>query len=68
MANSSGYDIRHSLLEKAKDMLFDEWHAKRETEAASATFENRGQVHVPAPTVEEVKKMAESLYEFVCKK
>ena len=68
MGNASGYEIRHALLTQAKDMLFVEWHAKRETEAAAANFKNREQVYAPAPTVEEVKKLAESLYEFVQKK
>ena len=65
---SSGYEIRHSLLSEAKDMLIERWHAAMDVERISAERENRNPVLIPAPTVDEIKATAESLYEFVQKK
>jgi hypothetical protein len=68
MGNSNAYEIRHALLSQAKDMLFEEWHGVVNVEAMAANFENRAPKPVPAPTVAEVKSVAESLYEFVQKR
>lgn len=65
---ASGYEIRHALLSEAKEMLHEQWHAAREIELATATFENRPPKTIPAPTIADIKSAAESLYEFVQKK
>jgi hypothetical protein len=65
---SNGYEIRHSLLSEAKEILFERWHAAMNVERMSAKRESRNPVLIPAPTVDEIKATAESLYEFVQKK
>ena len=65
---SNGYETRHALLTQAREMLSEQWHAAMEVERASAERENRNPVLIPAPTVDEIKATAESLYEFVQKK
>jgi hypothetical protein len=68
MGNASGYEIRHALLSQAKDMAYEAWHAAMNVEGNRAEFENRAPNLIAAPTVDEVKALAESLYEFVQKK
>jgi hypothetical protein len=62
---TSGYEIRHALLSEAKDMLYEEWHAARDVEQQRAERENRAPNPIPAPSVQDIKATAESLYEFV---
>lgn len=66
--SSTGYEIRHALLNEATSLLTDRWHAAMDMERISAERENRNPVLIPAPTVEEIKATAESLYEFVQKR
>lgn len=66
--SSTGYEIRHALLNEATSLLTDRWQAAMEMERISAERENRNPVLMPAPTVEEIKATAESLYEFVQKR
>jgi len=63
--STSGYELRYNILCQARDILFDNWHSKRECENAAATFENRAPRNIDPPTVEEIKQTAESLYQFV---
>jgi hypothetical protein len=65
---SNGYEIRHALLTQASELLTERWHAAMEVERLSAERENRNPALIPAPTVDEIKATAESLYEFVQKK
>jgi hypothetical protein len=65
---TSGYEIRHALLSEAKDMLYEQWHAARDSEMQTASLENRPPKHLPAPSIDDIKAAAESLYEFVQKK
>lgn len=65
---SNGYEIRHALLTQASELLTERWHAAMEVERTSAERENRNPILIPAPTVDEIKATAESLYEFVQKK
>ena len=66
--STSGYEIRHALLTQAREMLSERWHAAMDVERTSAERENRNPALIPAPTVDEIKATAESLYEFVQKK
>jgi hypothetical protein len=66
--STSGYEIRHAILQEATALLTDRWHAAMDVERISAEREQRNPVTIPAPTVEEIKSTAESLYEFVQKK
>ena len=63
--SATGYEIRHSILNEAREMLYEGWHKAMDVEQLSADFEKRVPRLFPAPTVEEIKKLAESLYEFV---
>lgn len=65
---SNGYEIRHSLLSEAKDMLLERWHAAMDVERISAERENRNPTLIEPPSVEQIKATAESLYDFVQKK
>ena len=66
--STSGYEIRHALLSEASSLLMEQWHASMDVERISAERESRNPVMIPAPTVDEIKATAESLYEFVQKK
>lgn len=63
--NTSGYEIRHALLNESKEMLFERWHMEMDVERICAERENRSPVVLPYPTVEDIKRTAENLYEFV---
>jgi len=66
--SSSGYEIRHQLLMEAKEILFERWHTEMDIERLSAERENRSPVMLPCPAIEDIKRTAESLYEFVQKR
>jgi hypothetical protein len=66
---ATGYEIRHSLLNEAKIMLFDQWHQecdrlRRNAELAQTQLEQ----WPDAPSASEIKALAEELYEFVQRK
>jgi hypothetical protein len=63
--SASGYEIRHSILNEAREMSYEQWHKAMEIEQVSAEFEKRVPRLLPAPTLDEIKKLAEGLYEFV---
>jgi hypothetical protein len=50
---ATGYEIRHSLLNEATGILFEKWQLEPLPEA---------------PTVADIKALAEDLYEFVQRK
>ena len=66
--STSGYEIRHALLNESKEMLFERWHMEMDVERICAERENRSPVVLPYPTVEDIKRTAENLYEFVQKR
>ena len=66
--SSTGYEIRHALLNESKEMLFERWHTEMEIERITAERENRSPVMLPCPSIEDIKRTAESLYEFVQKR
>ena len=63
--SASGYEIRHSLLCEARGMAYEQWHAAIAVEQRTAELENRAPKNIPAPSVDEIKNIAESMYEFV---
>lgn len=66
---SSGYEIRHSLLNEARETLYENWRS-----ACEVIRHNADLVHQPIdefpppPTAAEIKALAEDLYEFVQRK
>jgi hypothetical protein len=49
-------------------MLTEQYHAKQDNENARAAHEDRAPELIPAPTVREIKALAEELYDFVQRK
>lgn len=66
--SQSGYEIRWSILQEAKNLLTEQHHLKQENENNKAAHEDRAPELVPAPTVREIKALAEELYDFVQRK
>lgn len=66
--STSGYEIRHALLSESKELLFESWHMEMDNERICAEREHRSPVVLPCPTVEDIKRTAENLYEFVQKR
>ena len=67
MAN--GYDIRYSLLNDAKSMLFEKWHQDIATTRHNAGIKNEQISNLPEPpTAAQIKALADDLYEFVQRK
>jgi hypothetical protein len=65
---SSGYDIRWGVLKDSKDMLYEQWRMCCDVEFRRADVENRAPLPIPAPTSDDITKLAEKLYSFVKKK
>lgn len=61
----NAYEIRHSLICEARNLLFEEWNVKMATERERADFESRAANFIPAPTLDDIKKAARELYNFV---
>ena len=68
MPQQSGYEIRWSIMQDARIMLLETFHARQENENARAAFENRAPVLIDPPTIRDVKSLAEEMYEFVQRK
>jgi len=68
MPQQSGYEIRWSIMQDARIMLLESFHARQENENARAAFENRAPVLIDPPTIRDVKALAEEMYEFVQRK
>lgn len=64
----NAYEIRHAILNEARDLLSQSWAARVDTERDAAHLENRAPVFISPPTTDEIKRTAEELYEFVCRK
>jgi hypothetical protein len=62
---SSGYEIRHALLNEARDLLMHEWHEKCNIERDTAQFEQRPPRLVPSPSFRQIKELAVEMYDFV---
>ena len=66
---ATGYDIRYSLLNDAKNMLFEKWNHEVATHRYNANSKQSEMGRLPAsPTAAEIKALAEDLYEFVQRK
>ena len=66
--SQSGYEIRWGILQEARNMLTEQYHAKQDNENARAAHEDRAPELIPSPTVQEIKALAEELYDFVQRK
>ena len=64
----NAYEIRHAILNEARDLLSQSWAARERVEHEAAQLENRAPVFISPPTADEIKRTAEELYEFVCRK
>ena len=64
----NAYEIRHSIFLQARDTLHEHWHAKRDVENHAAAIEKRAPMFIPPPTLEEIKKYAAEVVEFVSTK
>lgn len=64
----NAYEIRHSIFQQASDTLHSQWHAKNEAERIAAHFDNRAPTFIPPPSLEEIKKYASDVVEFVSTK
>ena len=64
----NAYEIRHAILNEARDLLNQSWAARERVEHEAAQLENRAPVFISPPTTDEIKRTAEELYEFVCRK
>ena len=68
---ANAYEIRHSLLGEARDMLFTVWHQKCEVVRYNANTEDRavGADEMPAaPTFDEILELARKMNAFVSEK
>lgn len=68
MSNMNGYEIRHAILNEAREMLFSKWTTDVENERICASVESRAPKNIPAPSLSEIKSAAESMYDFVQRK
>ena len=64
----NAYEIRHAIFQQASDTLHMQWHAAREAEREAAMFEKRAPKISPPPTLEEIKKYASDVVDFVSTK
>jgi len=66
---ATGYDIRYSLLNDARGMLFEKWHQDIATARHNAGVKNEQISNLPElPTAAQIKALADDLYEFVQRK
>jgi len=66
---ATGYDIRYSILNDAKSILFEKWHEQCNLLRRNADLGQRQlEPYPPAPSAAEIKALAEELYEFVQRK
>jgi hypothetical protein len=66
---ATGYDIRYSLLNDAKNMLYEKWNHEVDMLRYNANSKKEAMVQLPdPPTAAEIKALAEDLYEFVQRK
>ena len=61
----NAYQIRNSLLQQAREMLFESWNRKQDIEMYHAEAGARPPQFIPAPTVAEVLAAATALKTFV---
>lgn len=63
----NAYEIRHAILNEAREMLFDTWREKcRNIQAANTTLSYKYYVSLPdAPTFKEVMELAKKMNAFV---
>ena len=62
----SGYEIRYSLLNDARNMLYEKWHQDIELIRRNHDIDRKPIESMPnPPTAAQIKALAEELYEFV---
>ena len=63
--NRPGYEIRCGILQEARNMLTEQYHAKQDNENTRAAHEDRAPELIPSPTVQEIKALAEELWDWL---
>jgi hypothetical protein len=62
----SGYEIRYSILNDARHMLYEKWHQDIEHIRRNQDVTKLAPAEMPPPpTAAQIKALAEELYEFV---
>lgn len=62
----NAYEIRHAILNEAREMLFEVWHEKCRNAQSFNSFSDKLHVKIPeAPTFEEVLELAKKMDAFV---
>jgi hypothetical protein len=64
----SGYEIRWGILQEARSILTDQYISKQENENARAAHEDRAPALIQPPSMQEIKALADEMYEFVLRK
>lgn len=66
---ATGYEIRYNLLNDAKNMLYEKWNRDVEVVKFNAASSKKIIEDLPLPpSAEEIKALAQSLYDFVQQK
>ncbi len=66
---ATGYEIRYNLLNDAKKMLYEKWNTDLEIIRFNAVTSSKTiDQFPPPPSAEEIKTLAQTLYEFVQQK
>lgn len=69
---ATGYEIRHSLLNEAREMLYEKWRFDCDVLRRNADLTKQPFCDLsgfpPPPNAAEIKALAEDLYEFVQRK
>ena len=66
---ATGYDVRYSVLNDAKSILFEKWNQECSRMRRNADLGQRQLEPLPeAPSAAAIKALAEDLYEFVQRK
>lgn len=63
--NANGYEIRLTLLQMAKDMAYEKWHAAQNAAFHNASAAQSAVIPVEAPSFAEIEELARKLYGFV---
>lgn len=62
---SNGYEIRLTLLQMAKDMAYEKWHAEQNAAFHNANAEKVAVAAIAPPSFAEIEDLAVKLYGFV---
>lgn len=64
---SNGYEIRLTILQMARDMLYENWHAAQNAVLHNAQLASEPVMPAAPPSFDEIETMAGKLYGFVQK-